>query len=334
MSDRRSLYSFAPDAVRARRLDYDLRVRLAASLEHVADKSRGLLGVNDEKLLELMKALRGNLRFPPTTFALYYDIVDAIFENRLDDAESCLESIINEKPIQQPLSIVVLDDATLGADMVERYGRMMDTDPANPHVFDAPSSKDVESCRALLEKALRLMERGCPQAYAEFSELVDQIVLCDGTNLASKQAFLAGSSFTLWGALFINPAIERTARSLIETLAHEASHTFLFGIQVSDGLILNPDEERFPSPLRVDPRPMDGVYHATYVSARMYFAMSELLASGLVPASDARFIREAAERDLANFKEGLQTVKEFGCLTPAAQEIMGAAEDYVTAQAA
>jgi HEXXH motif-containing protein len=330
----RASYSFAPDSARARRLDQELRVRLAASLEHVADKCRGLSSVNDGKLRDLTTALRGNLRFPPTTFALYYDIVDAILENRLDDAERCLASIANEKPIHQPLSIVPMDNATLGADMVERYGRMMDTDPATPHVFAAPSSDDVESCRAILAKSLRLMERGCPQTYGEFAELVDQIVLCNGTNLASKEAFLAGSSFTLWGALFINPSVERTARSLVETLAHEASHTYLFGIQISDGLVLNPDEERFPSPLRTDPRPMDGVYHATFVSARMHFAMKELLDSGLMPASDVRFIDEAAERDLATFKEGLKTVRKFGRLTHAGQEVMAAAEDYMAAQAA
>jgi hypothetical protein len=334
MNVRASLNSFAPDAERARKLDQNLRVRLAASLEHVVEKSRGHLSVNEGKLFELTTALRGNLRFPPTTFALYYDIVDSIFEHRLDDAERCLASITNEKPIQQPLSIVVMDNATLGADMVERYGRMMDTDPTTPHVFGAPSTGDVESCRSILEKSLRLMERGCPQTYAAFAELVDQIVLCDGTNLASKQAFLAGSSFTLWGALFINPSAKRTARSLIETLAHEASHTYLFGLQVSDGLVLNPDEERFPSPLRTDPRPMDGVYHATFVSARMHFAMKELLASGVMPASDVRFIREAAERDVATFKEGLKTVRKFGRLTPAGQDVMAAAEDYMTAQAA
>jgi HEXXH motif-containing protein len=228
-----------------------------------------------------------------------------------------------------------MDNATLGAAMVERYGRMLDTDPATPHVFAAPASDDeVESSRAILAKSLRLMERGCPQAYGEFAELVDQIVLCDGTNLASKEAFLAGSSFTLWGALFINPSVERTARSLIETFAHEGSHTYLFGIQVSDGLVLNSDEERFPSPLRLDPRPMDGVYHATFVSARMHFAMKELLASGLMPANDVRFIREAAERDLANFNEGLKSVRKFGRLTPTGQEVIAAAEEYMTAQAA
>ena len=79
---------------------------------------------------------------------------------------------------------------------------------------------------------------------------------------------------------------------------------------------------------------MDGVFHATFVSARMHFAMKELLASGIMLASDVRFIREAAERDVATFKEGLKTVRKFGRLTPVGQDVMAAAEDYMAAQAA
>jgi hypothetical protein len=333
MGAQESPYAFAPDPARARRLDQTLRVRLAASLEHVADKSRGRLSFDERKLAGLTQDLRGDQRFPPTTFALYYDIVDAIFEKRLDDAERCLQSIVEERPIRRPLSFVAMDDATLSADMVKRFARMMDTDAATPHAFSAPEPRDVQSCRTGIENALVLMRRGCPQTYAEFAELIDQIVFCEGTNLTTNEPFLAGSSFTLWGALFVNPKVRRTPPSLIETLAHEASHTFLFGLQISDGLVLNPDEERFPSPLRADLRPMDGVYHAVFVSARMHFAMMELLGSGLLSATEGRAVRQAAEFDLAKFDEGLKTVKEFGRLTAAGRDVMAAAEVYMAAQA-
>ena len=44
-------------------------------------------------------------------------------------------------------------------------------------------------------------------------EPVHQIVLSDGTNLANGEDFLAGSSFTLWGTVFLNPAASRTPPS-------------------------------------------------------------------------------------------------------------------------
>jgi hypothetical protein len=320
---------FEPDASRAQALDRNLRTRMAESIEHVADQSRGVFAVNEAKVRILTSALRGERRFPPTTFALYYDLVDAVVEDRLDEAERCFDAILGEKPIERRLDCVVLDDATLGPGMAARYGRMMDTDAANPHRFFAPPAEQSANFRPLLDESLSLMRRGCPRVYAEFTELVDQIVLSGGTNLANGEDFLAGSSFTLWGALFLNPAASRTALSLLQTLAHEAAHSLLFGIQISGALVLNPDEERFTSPLRVDLRPMDGVYHATFVCARMHFALKELLASGLLNGEEADHAHAAAARDRGHFLEGLLTVKKHGRLSPAGQAVIAGAEAYM-----
>ncbi len=55
----------------------------------------------------------------------------------------------------------------------------------------------------------------------------------------------------------------------IEHIIHEASHIHLNCLMAIDPLILNAPDERFTSPIRTDPRPMMGVFHATYVSARI-----------------------------------------------------------------
>jgi hypothetical protein len=324
-----SYYNFLPDPLRARGLDRRLRARVADSLEHVADKIRGHLDFDEARFRRLTDGLRRGLRFPPTTFALYYDVVDAILENRLDAAQACLSELLNEVPNGQPLSIIALDSESLGAGMAKRYARMLDTDAATPYAFEPPSSSDLEAFTPLLDDALQLLQRGCGKTHAELVEIVDQIVLCNGTNLTNGDAFLAGSSFTLWGALCINPSAPQTVRSLVETLAHEAAHSLLFGIQISGALVLNSDDERFPSPLRDDLRPMDGIYHATFVLARMHFAMMELLDSGLLEEDDIEYAHAAVGRDHDNFVEGLRTIKEFGRLTPAGQKIMSDAEDYM-----
>src|SRR5260221_14334319 len=53
----------------------------------------------------------------------------------------------------------------------------------------------------------------------------------------------------------------------IEHVVHEAFHIYLNCLMASDPIILNSREKCFMSPLRVDPRSMIGVFHATYVSA-------------------------------------------------------------------
>jgi HEXXH motif-containing protein len=310
-------------------LNRSLRVRTAESLEHILRASRDVLPVDEAGLSAVLTALRGEERFPPGLFGLYYDLVDAISEDRLDDARDCFAAIVRQRPVEGPVAVVRLDDAEVGAGMSERYGRMLDTDAANPHRFFAPAPADSAAGTRLLGEALALMDKGCPRVYAEFNELVSQIVIAGGTNLATNEDFLAGSTFTLWGALFVNPAIPRRPLSLVETLAHEAAHSLLFGIQVSGPLVTNPDEERFSSPLRLDPRPMDGVYHATFVSARMHVAMKEMLASNVLDGEETAHAEEAAATDRERFFEGLETVKRYGRLTPAGTAVMAGAEDYM-----
>jgi hypothetical protein len=50
---------------------------------------------------------------------------------------------------------------------------------------------------------------------------------------------------------------------MVQMLAHESSHNLLFGFSADESLVENSPEELFPSPLRMDPRPMDGICHAT-----------------------------------------------------------------------
>ncbi|MBL6431916.1 MAG: hypothetical protein HPM95_15385 [Alphaproteobacteria bacterium] len=59
---------------------------------------------------------------------------------------------------------------------------------------------------------------------------------------------------------------------------HEAAHGTLFAMSPVEFYVFNPENERYSSPLRLDPRPLDGIYHATFVLARMHIAMRELVA--------------------------------------------------------
>jgi hypothetical protein len=79
--------------------------------------------------------------------------------------------------------------------------------------------------------------------------------------------FDGASTFYLWGAVFTT--IEgKSPVDLAQTLAHETGHLLLFGSMLGRPLVENEDDERYDSPLRRDPRPMEGVVHAAYVMDR------------------------------------------------------------------
>ena len=308
-----------------------MRSRLAESLEHVIEQSRDVLEIDTTSLGRLIAQLKEGRRLPPSVFALYYDTVDALIEERLADAERLLTELGAQAPLRERLTVNALDPAILGAATVERYCRMVDTDPLSRFVFVTPSLDAVRSFRETLDQAMSLMERALPELAQEFHALVCEVVLAAGQSADGNSSFDGASSFLLWGALFVNPIGEHTPVSLIETLAHESAHSLLFGLSIDEPLVLNPDSERFKSPLRVDPRPMDGIYHATFVVARMHFAMSQLLASGLLDSAGIEQANSALERSRRAFSDGYKTVEEHGRLTKRGDGIIAGARGYFEA---
>ena len=138
-----------------------------------------------------------------------------------------------------------------------------------------------------------------------------------------------GSHYQLWGALFLNAGFHSTDEAMAEVIAHESAHSLLFGLCTHETLVLNDDDEGYPSPLREDLRPMDGIYHATFVSARMHWAMNRLLEAGLVQPQRRDEIVKARDADRINFESGLSVVRKSGQLTPLGREVMAGAQRYM-----
>ena len=98
----------------------------------------------------------------------------------------------------------------------------------------------------------------------------------------------------LWGGIIINADRKDGPLGMVQMLVHESAHNLLFGYAVDGHLVENDEEERYSSPLRPDPRPVEGIYHATFVVARMFMAVKSLLDSEVLPEAD----REQARRDI------------------------------------
>lgn len=103
----------------------------------------------------------------------------------------------------------------------------------------------------------------------------------------------------------------------VEHIVHEASHMHLNCLMAKDPLILNSPEERFISPLRPDPRPMIGVYHATYVSARIARTFCNIYAA----TGDKRMLKIVAET-LDETIRGVSEISRSARLTFAGKEIL------------
>jgi len=141
--------------------------------------------------------------------------------------------------------------------------------------------------------------------------------------------FTVSRRFNLWGTVLVNAEAHKTTLQLVQTLAHENSHMHLFAAALDSPLVLNPEEERYPSPLRLDPRPMDGIYHATYVTARMHYVLSRLLASGSLSPAQIGEAELARANHVKAFAEGYEVVSSHGNLTGLGQSLLAGAYEYM-----
>jgi len=122
-----------------------------------------------------------------------------------------------------------------------------------------------------------------------------------------------------------------TALELVQALAHESGHNLLFGLCVNGPLQDNDDNERYSSPLRRDLRPMDGIVHATYVTARMHQSIQRLLDENVLGEQQRQEAEQANAVNARHFASGMETVDRHARLTALGQTVMNGAQDYMRA---
>ena len=134
------------------------------------------------------------------------------------------------------------------------------------------SRSDLETGKIHIHKALSVIKLIDPELHYEILEHISEAKLFHST---ITQSF---SDVITMGAIFIRPPSIKSDKLIyyFEQLIHEMSHLQLNCIFAIDRLILGDLFRREPSPLRVDRRPIFGVYHATYVSAKLCSALFRL----------------------------------------------------------
>ncbi len=320
-------FCFFPSASQARLLDQRMRLSLADSLDHIIERAEGKLPFDFSSLAPMITRTRAGERYPPSTFSIYADIVLALCNEKPEAAVSLLEELALEQPLGQSWRALPLD-APEHSKQMPRYLRAMNSDPAIQFYMGPPSLEVSDRFAQRVTAGYRLMESAVPELAAEFNALVSDIIMVVGDDKAKYQ-FDGGSSYFLWGALFLNATSHETEVAMVEVMAHESAHILLYACASDEALVTNPDEELFASPLRTDLRPMDGIYHATFVSARMHWAMDQLIQSGRLDEAGRSAAEKARDEDAKNFWAGYEVVARHGQLTATGSRVMLAALEYM-----
>lgn len=321
-----------PDPARAAALDERMRQRLVDSLRYIQSQSGEHLTFPEPEFGRLVKRL-GEGPVGSSVFAVYYDLVLAIGQDDLDEAQRCIEELVSlaGKAPYGPEILALKDYRT---DRVsDRFRRFVDTDPANHFTILPPPPEKVAACRQRIESAFALLDRASPDFSNEIRALLREIVLAVGPDDPDAMLFDGASSFMLWGALVLNADSYQNDLDMVQVLAHESGHNLLFGLCADGPMIENDDAERYASPVRRDPRPMDGIVHAAFVIARMHQAVRALLDADAVPSDQKSEAENALANLQKNFAHAMDTVDQHALLTPLGRSVMEGARSYMAAHA-
>ncbi len=308
-----------------------MRAKLAASLAHIFDRTASTLSIEDINLGPLLSEIRAH-RQAPSVFASYFELVFALKAKRHEEAAHLwrrIAAVVGRAPAPE---VVPLTAEALGDDAA-RIVRLLNAGEKGP-IFGPPDVAQWPAFAVGVAEAFSLLEQVDASLAAEIRALI--VLVIGSAPLSPALSFGGVTSLTLWGAVTLNTEVHRTPLEILEGLVHEGAHTLLFGYAVDERLVRNPDSERFASPLRSDPRPMDGVFHATFVCARLYLLYRRLLERrpeslrGLDPRAIEKKMAQLASR----FDDGARLIADKASLTPLGEKVLRSTVDHMSHDAA
>lgn len=331
--------AFAPSFENGRKARHQIQARLAESVGHILERCRGKVPFDEATGASLIEILKSDHAVRPDVFSAYFLVVRAIMLPGLepdDDRRSAIEGALRHllsEPFRATHSITVrpLSPAYFNAaEEQEARGNFVSESLQDTQIVTVDETTAGELSRDI-SHALSLIRDHAPKTWAEFEQCICEIIPTKGRNSAEGLEFGGCSSLERWGSTLVNTSAQSSTVALCESLIHEAAHNFLFGSSPVEFHVRNSPEERYRSPLRVDPRPLDGIFHATFVLARMCFGMNELAASPSLPQSMRQEARDRADDALGLFWDGYAVLDKHANYTDEGRAIMSAGHAYMAA---
>ena len=323
------LLHFIPSAENGLTARGAIHARLNEGLRHIFEQCSGHVEFDPARADGLVRRIETGERLPPSLFGCYFTLIRAIQDGSLQQVRESLETI---------LSYADSPTATFRIRPFNRNGFSSEEEAEFRTQFVSESLLDEQLAHLdegiegdiliQLRRAIDLLQKHAPKTFSEIDVYLSELVPAQG-NPVNGITFDGGSSLERWGSILINAVLPRTDLELGEVIVHEAAHNVLFAMAPVDFHVRNDPRERYKSPLRLDPRPMNGIYHATFVLSRMCFAMREMATS---PTADPALQKEALKladdrRDL--FYDGYRVLKDHALYTDEGRAIMQAAARYM-----
>lgn len=321
-------YSFEPQGKRAKQINLQMRYNLAESFEHIKEALSSEFSLDCENFNQIILGLKEGKPYSSLLFALYTKLVINIQNENFEDIDKLLQLIYQQTPLQtiRPDFVTLNSKNFLGEGKL--LADMMNIEEGTDFSIVSTSDNSAKNFSNRLMQSLDVINQYLPELSYEINALVTQIIMVEPAK-DSTLLFDGGSSYMLWSGLFLNAKSHDSVIALVEVLAHEASHMLLFGFAAEESLTLNSDDERFRSPLRDDARPMEGIYHAMFAAARMFWAMNSLLDTNMLVSEEIDYAQKRVQSNLKAYFDAYQVVEEQALLTDTGKKIHNETWNYM-----
>lgn len=286
-------WALAPSVPRVQALDEALRLKLADSLAYLAE----VASLGDSQSAALAR-IEERLKFRPVSpwvFCLYSKLVAELAKMPRGDVGGACAAVAEAALLPADAGVVSFRDPAVPEPWWDHFRLLFDTDRQRSFKPKAPSEENFTLCRENIEAGLAVLKRADPVWHKEVVSLVRMIVLGAPGSAEPADRFNGASTFFLWGASLLNADLRRSSISIVDLLVHESSHVLLFGVSADGALTENAGSERYDSPLREDKRPIDGIFHACFVSTRVHLAMHRLIRSSALSDEEAKIALERGQ---------------------------------------
>ena len=303
-----------------RDIDAVVRAQLADSLVHIVSKAGSYLEVDRGRLDAAVEQIRARKQ-DPGVFARYFDLIFAVNANQFATANTLFAELIERAAEPVSFAIVPYTRGELGSDY-DRFPELLFAEFSNVNPMASPSQSQSAASTQMLHEAIAIISRVDQGIYDEIDAFLARIYLAIANKDPLAKRFGGVTSLQVWGASFVNVEAYKTRWDAVQFLVHEITHSLLFGLGCDHPLVRNSPDESYKSPLRSDPRPMDGIFHATLVCARVTAFNRAWLDSGLIEGDDRDRSEEAIIQISRFFRDGLAVVNQHGKLSEQARHLI------------
>jgi hypothetical protein len=266
------IYRFSPFLCRD-----ELQVKLAFSLKRLLDAyPADEFTTSSSEGKDFFLRLREG-RVDGCDYALHHLLVCSLLEDQFESAQRIIAHGAKRNP-RLTTTVLNYSAADVGDDF-SFYSYIFD-----PYDFprvglrlEAPSQGASARCRDWLPQCFDILASSAPQAHTELEAFRPLLLLASKPG-GGIPSFGGYSSSLAWGTIALSADKTHFAQLLIQ-LIHELGHQLLFSLAADVPLAYNHPDEVFPSPVRQDPRPMDGLLHACFVSARLHEVLGQIQAA-------------------------------------------------------